>query len=85
MSPHLPSLADPERTALLRLDAAYEHWRVADAALAQSEIRLWTETLRGEDAETCRQTAAETLVLRDAARTARRKVLALLNPHGSSA
>jgi hypothetical protein len=78
MSPLLPSPSDPERTALLRFEAAYEQWRVAEAALAESETRLWTETLRGGDGETCRRLGAKTLEFREAARAARQNVLALL-------
>ena len=78
MSPHLPSLVPAERAALVRFEGAYERWRLAEAALAESEIRLWTETLRGADAEIRRRLGAETLALRDAARAARQNVLALL-------
>ena len=84
MSPHLPSPVPAERAALLRFEGAYERWRLAEATLAESEIRLWSETLRGGDAETCRRLAAETLVLRDAARAARQDVFVLLKQPSAS-
>jgi hypothetical protein len=83
MSPHLPSPTDAERTALLRLEAAYEQWRLAETAVMEQEVRLWTEKLRGADDETLGKLGAETLSLRAAARTAREALLALLKVHGA--
>ncbi|MDB5900725.1 MAG: hypothetical protein JWP22_3247 [Ramlibacter sp.] len=76
--PGAEEAGERQRTALREGEAAHEHWRLVQAALAAAEIRLWTEALRGADAETCRQLGAETQKLREAARAARHASLQLL-------
>jgi hypothetical protein len=78
MSPLTPAPDERERAALLRFEAAYEQWRLAEAALAESEVRLWNATLASTGLATRTRLAAETLALRNGARAARQAVLALL-------
>jgi hypothetical protein len=78
MSRILPAPNERERAALLRFEAAYERWRLAEAALAESEVRLWNATLASASDAKRMQLGAETLALRDGARAARQAVLALL-------
>jgi hypothetical protein len=83
MSPLTPFRTGHERAALQGFESAYEQWRLAEAALAEAEVRLWTEALRGADGPTCRRLGAETLALRDSARASRQGVLALLTQAGA--
>lgn len=83
-SPALP-LTDCERAALLRIETAYEQWRIAQAAQASSELHLWTEALAGADAQACRRLGADTVKLRDASRAARLALLALLRQRPGTA
>lgn len=69
------SVSPGDRTALQEYEALYEQWRRAEAELAQSELRLWTEALRAGEAP-C-SLGAETLRLRDIANAARARVLDL--------
>lgn len=69
------SVTPGDRTALQEYEALYERWRLAEAELAQSEIRLWTEALRAGKPP-C-SAGAETLRLRDIANAARARVLDL--------
>lgn len=67
-----------DRAALARFDSLFHDWSVASDALAQAEIALWTEALRG-GADPCRSPlAAETLKRRETARAAAERVRAAL-------
>lgn len=64
-----------DRMALQEYEASFEQWRHAEAELAESEMRLWTEALRTGGAP-C-SLGPHTVRLRDVANAARTRVLDL--------
>ena len=74
MPPDDPS--DAERAALLRFEALYEAWRVANERAMKAEQQLWLESLGSITDERRRALAAEAVRLRGIAQEAYKVAIA---------
>ena len=70
MAGSTPTPTPAQRAALLHFEHLHEAWRVADAALADAELRLCEATLHAPLDQVRASLGAETLRLRGVARAA---------------
>jgi hypothetical protein len=76
----MPRPADPpteaQRAALLRFEALYEEWRVADLRLLEAEQKLLAESFRRKGGEVPAELADQVARLREVADEAHRRAVA---------
>ena len=75
MSRPAESPTETQRAALLRFEALYEEWRVADLRLLEAEQKLLAESFRCKDGQVPPALAEQVALLRAIAAEAHRRAL----------